>query len=72
MSGLRIGDQYREPLKPAFLTPGRREAAEGPVWQGARREAPASVLLSTLEEADRAQHRVQTGYMGNRIDREHG
>ena len=28
--------------------------------------------LEYVEEADRAQHRVQTGYMGNRIDREHG
>ena len=28
--------------------------------------------IDFYEEADRAQHRVQTGYMGNRIDREHG
>ena len=35
-------------------------------------EAPRKSTVGYAEEADRAQHRVQTGYMGNRIDREHG
>ena len=38
----------------------------------ARDRGPRKRTVQYAEEADRAQHRVQTGYMGNSTDREHG
>jgi hypothetical protein len=38
----------------------------------ARDRDPRKRTVGYVEEADRVERRVQTGYMGNRIDREHG
>ena len=38
----------------------------------ARDRGPRKRTVGYVEEAEGVQRRVQTGYMGNRIDREHG
>ena len=51
---------------------GKTEATLAKMCRAYGSGQPPADPYGYVEEADRVQRRVQTGYMGNRIDREHG